>query len=74
MNNKVYKMTVDFYYMPESPPCRAVELAADKLGLKLNKKRLDLSKGEHLTEAFLKINPQHTVPTIVDGDLVLYER
>lgn len=67
-------MTVDFYYMQESPPCQTVDLVANQLGIKLNKKRVDLAKGEHLTEEFRKINPQHTVPTIIDGDLVLYER
>lgn len=27
--------------------------------------------GEHLTEDFLKMNPQHTIPTLVDGDVVI---
>ena len=68
-------MTIDFYYMPESPPCRAVELIADKLNIKLNKKYLNLAKGEHLNDhEFIKINPFHCVPTIVDDGLVLWER
>ncbi|KAF6208546.1 hypothetical protein GE061_017004 [Apolygus lucorum] len=29
--------------------------------------------GEHMGEDFLKINPQHTVPVLVDGDLKLAE-
>ena len=67
-------MTIDFYYIPESPPCRTVELVANQINVELNKKFLNLAEGEHLKEDFLKINPQHTVPTIVDGDLMLTER
>ncbi|KAG9510863.1 Glutathione S-transferase 1-1, partial [Fragariocoptes setiger] len=64
---------MDFYYMPESPPCRAVELVADLVGAELNKKYVNLFKGEQLNEDFVKINPQHCVPTLVDGDLILWE-
>lgn len=34
---------------------------------------LDMSSGEHLKADFLKLNPFGKVPTLVDGDLVLYE-
>lgn len=43
------------------------------LGVKVNIKKLDLEKNEHLTPEFLKLNPLHTVPTIVKDDLVLFE-
>uniref|UniRef100_A0A8D8UCW4 Glutathione S-transferase 1, isoform D n=1 Tax=Cacopsylla melanoneura TaxID=428564 RepID=A0A8D8UCW4_9HEMI len=66
-------MTIDFYYVPGSAPCRAVQLTAAQLGIELNLKHTDLMKGEHLTPEFLKINPQHTVPTMVDGDYALWE-
>lgn len=68
-------MTIDLYYMPESPPCRAVQMVAAHLNIHLNLKNLDLSKGEHYTDQeFVKLNPQHIVPTIVDNGLVLCER
>uniref|UniRef100_A0A2S2QC86 Glutathione S-transferase 1 n=1 Tax=Sipha flava TaxID=143950 RepID=A0A2S2QC86_9HEMI len=70
----IIRMPVDFYYTPGSPPCRAVMLCAKALGLEMNMKLLDLHHGEHLKPEFVKINPQHCVPTVVDGDLVLSER
>lgn len=32
---------------------------------------VDLSKGEHLTPEFLKINPLHQIPVLVDGDCTI---
>ncbi|XP_050310957.1 glutathione S-transferase D1-like [Anthonomus grandis grandis] len=66
-------MTIDFYYVPGSAPCRAVLLAAKALGVDLNLKLTNLQAGEHLTPEFIKINPQHTVPTIVDNGFSLWE-
>nr|AFJ44686.1 glutathione S-transferase [Delia antiqua] len=64
---------MDFYYLPGSAPCRSVIMTAKALGIKLNKKLLDLDAGEHLKPEFIKLNPQHTIPTLVDGDFVLWE-
>ncbi|RWS03615.1 Glutathione S-transferase 1:-like isoform C, partial [Dinothrombium tinctorium] len=66
-------MTIDFYYMIESPPCRAVLMTAKHLQISLNLKSLNLAKGEHLSDQFREINPQHCVPTIVDNGFVLWE-
>lgn len=46
---------IDLYHMPLSAPCRAVRMAASTLGVELNLKFLDLSKGEHMTPEFLKV-------------------
>ncbi|XP_062123431.1 glutathione S-transferase 1-1-like [Drosophila sulfurigaster albostrigata] len=43
------------------------------LGIELNKKLLSLPEGEHLKPEFVKINPQHTIPTIVDNGFALWE-
>ena len=67
-------MPIDIYYLPGSPPCRAVLLTAKALGLEMNLKRLELMKGEHLKPEFLKINPQHTIPTIIDNGFCMWER
>ncbi|CAD6995107.1 glutathione S-transferase 1 [Ceratitis capitata] len=64
---------MDFYYLPGSAPCRAVLLTAHCIGLELNKIIVDLRAGEHLKPEYLKINPQHTIPTLVDNDLTLWE-
>jgi glutathione S-transferase len=34
---------------------------------------IDMMKGEHLSEAYLKLNPSHMVPVLQDGDFVLTE-
>lgn len=67
-------MAPTLYYMGMSPPCRSVRLAAKAVGLPLDLKIIDIMKGENLTPEFVKINPQHTLPTFVDGDVTLWER
>ncbi|KAJ8970772.1 hypothetical protein NQ314_001043 [Rhamnusium bicolor] len=67
------EMTIDFYYTLVSCPSRAVLLAAKSIGVDLNLKLLDLKNGEHLKPEFLKINPQHTVPTIDDNGFAIGE-
>lgn len=66
-------MPIDLYYHPASPPCRAVQLTAQALGLPLNLRFVDLPAGAHLAADFVAINAQHTVPTLVDNGLVLTE-
>jgi len=43
------------------------------LGIELEEKLLDFSKGEHKSPEFLALNPNGAVPTLVDGDFVLTE-
>ncbi|KAF2346392.1 Glutathione S-transferase N-terminal [Trinorchestia longiramus] len=61
------------YYAAFSPPCRSVLLAAKHVGLELTLKNIDVMKEEHMTPEFIEMNPQHTIPTFVDGDLTLWE-
>nr|WBT60798.1 glutathione S-transferase [Zeugodacus cucurbitae] len=64
---------MDFYYTAGSSPCRAVIMTAKAVNVNLNKKNLNLMAGEHLTPEYLKINPQHTIPTLVDNSFALWE-
>lgn len=64
---------MDFYYLPGSAPCRAVQMTAEAVGVELNLKYVNLMEGDHLKPEFIKINPQHSVPTLVDNGFVLWE-
>jgi glutathione S-transferase len=66
-------MPIDLYQVPGSAPCRAVRLAAAAIGVDINLKNVDLMAGEHLKPDFIKMNPQHTVPTLNDNGLYLWE-
>ena len=43
-------------------------MTAECLGVEYNFKLTDLMKGEHMTPEFLKMNPEHNIPTVVDGE------
>lgn len=64
---------LQLYFTLGSPPSRAVLQTIRMLGLDVEVKNLSLLKGEHLTPEFLKLNPMHQVPVLVDGDLILTE-
>jgi len=65
---------MQLYYSWVSPACRSVLLAAKHYGVELQLTEFNLNEKEHLKDKdFLAINPQHCVPTIKDGDFVLWE-
>jgi len=61
------------YEMDITPGSRAIKMVAHLIGLELELKTIDLFTGEHLSEWFLKINPQHTVPTLNDNGKIIWE-
>jgi len=62
------------YGTSPSPPFRAVLLTAKAVGVELKHQEVDLfGKQEHKTEAFLKMNPTHTVPTLDDNGFYMWE-
>jgi glutathione S-transferase len=52
---------------------RRVLWTLEEAGLSYVLHPIDLRKGEHRSEMFRKLNPNARVPTLVDGDLVLFE-
>ena len=47
---------IDFYYMPGSPPARAVLSVAKELSITLNLKVINLMLGEHLKPEFTAVS------------------
>ncbi|XP_013142272.1 PREDICTED: glutathione S-transferase D7-like isoform X2 [Papilio polytes] len=64
---------IKVYYYPVSPPCRSVLLTARLLGLKVELVLINIMEGEQKSPEFIKMNPQHTVPTIDDNGFILWE-
>lgn len=61
------------YHFPYSQHARRVVSLLEAARLPYELRHVDMGKGEHLSAAYLAINPNHQVPTLVDGDLVLHE-
>ncbi len=64
---------ITIYGMMASAPCRCLTMVCEVLGLEYEFKVVDLLKGENKTPEFLKLNPHHNLPTLVDGDFVTNE-
>lgn len=54
------------YYALFSPPARACMITAKLIGLDVDLKFVDFAKKEHLSEEFIKLNPQHQIPVLID--------
>ncbi|KAH8290449.1 hypothetical protein KR054_003130 [Drosophila jambulina] len=61
------------YGVDMSPCVRAVKLTLKALDLDYEYKEMNLQEGEHLTEEFLKKNPQHTVPVLEDNGTAIWD-
>jgi glutathione S-transferase len=63
---------IQIYGSPRSSAGRCY-LLLEELGIPYETVPLDLSKKEHKSEAFLRLNPNGKVPCLVDGEFVLWE-
>lgn len=61
------------YAVPPSPRARKPMAVAEHLGLRYELVPLDFTKGDHKKPEYLKLNPNGRMPTLVDGDFVLWE-
>jgi glutathione S-transferase len=61
------------YFHPFSQHSRRVVSLLKAAGLPYKAIPVDLAAGEHRGPAYLEINPNHQVPTLVDGDVKLHE-
>ncbi|XP_065088159.1 glutathione S-transferase 1-like [Ochlerotatus camptorhynchus] len=61
------------YTTRRTPGGRAVQITSHILGLNVDLKYVDLSKKEQMSEDYLKMNPFHTVPTITDAGVPVYD-
>merc|ERR1711997_624027 len=68
-----FKMAVKVYGMDASAPVRMVLMTCEVLGIEYEFVVVNLMEGEHLKPDYLKINPQHNIPALVDGDFNLNE-
>ncbi|MGI9228900.1 MAG: glutathione S-transferase family protein [Gammaproteobacteria bacterium] len=61
------------YIAGPSPNSLRVQAVANHVDIDLELINVDLLAGEHLEGELAKINPNHKIPTLVDGDFVLWE-
>ncbi|XP_074662679.1 glutathione S-transferase D5-like [Tubulanus polymorphus] len=61
------------YFEPAGPPSRAVLLTIKELKLQIKLLPVDLFSEEQFHPEFLKVNPDHTLPTIDDNGYHLWE-
>src|SRR5262252_3039011 len=61
------------YHDPLSSNARKAVMTARLLGIDLELVHVDLVTGKNRAAEYLKINPMGKVPSLVDGDLVLWE-
>src|SRR5437870_10444709 len=71
--SKAGTMALEVYWASGSPFAWRVLLTLEAKRLSYQSKLLTFSKGEHKSPEYLAMNPRGKVPTLKDGDFVLYE-
>ena len=65
-------MSITLYFAPRTRATR-IAFLLEELGVPWEKVTLDLSRREHKAADYLALNPNGVVPTLKDGDSVLFE-
>src|SRR5262245_60596926 len=71
--NSTGEMIMKLYGFPPSPNTWKVRAVAAHLGLPLELHLVDITKGGQRAPNYLALNPTGRTPTLVDGDLALWE-
>ena len=66
-------MAITLYWGSGSPFAWRVMLTLEVKRIAYESKLLEFSKGEHKAADYLRLNPRGKVPTLQDGEFVLYE-
>jgi glutathione S-transferase len=66
-------MGIELYVFPPSPRAFKVMSVANHLGLDYTVQMVDFRKGDQKTPAYAALNPNMKMPTLKEGDYVLWE-
>jgi glutathione S-transferase len=61
------------YQFPMSPASRRVVSLLAQCDLPFESRNVDMMAGQHMSPEYLAVNPNHQVPTLIDGDLKIHE-
>jgi len=64
---------MQLYIFPPSPNSLCCQATANQAGIELELIPMNLPGGDHMNPEYLKVNPNHKVPTLVDGEFTLWE-
>ena len=62
---------IEFHGFSVSPPSRAVHMTLDLLDLDYKFVNVNVMEGETKTSEYISLNPQHTVPVLIDSKLLI---
>ena len=66
-------MTIELYVFPPSPRAFKPMVVANHLGIETTLRIVDLVKGDQKAPQYAALNPNMRMPTLKDGDYVLWE-
>lgn len=64
---------MQLYVFPPSPNSLRCQAVANELGIELELIPVNVLGGAQMSDDFIALNPNHKIPTLVDGDFVLWE-